>query len=122
MATQNLFFPSAVQGPDLRRFQRVRVNLRVKFLFVRNGVKHLNFGRGDTLSEGGISMSTLQDLRQHERVVMEFELPYASRPVKLSGVIRYTAAAGYGVEFESPTTIQRQQLSRVCRAFSQRIQ
>lgn len=119
MQPQTILSQGVQNTPEARRWKRVRIDVLVKFIFTRNGIKNLNFGRGDDLSEGGLGLSSRQGLEQDERVMVEFELPYAPQPVKLSGVVRFTCTSRCGVEFLSPTTIQRQQIARVCRALSQ---
>src|SRR5438270_188085 len=61
----------------VRRWKRYRVDLRVKFLYWKDGAKATIFGQGSDVSEGGMAAYVPAEMTVGDNVDIEMVLPYA---------------------------------------------
>jgi hypothetical protein len=83
--------------PVTRRTQRQWINTSVRVLTPSAHMDAL----GLNLSEGGMCLFSVANLRVGSQVDIEFCPPQAEEPVRVSGKIRHRALYLYGIEFLS---------------------
>ena len=59
--------------------------------------------RANDISEGGMLIFAGIELRNEDRVTVEFTPPYSSGPLRAPGIVRHRRGYNYGVEFRSET-------------------
>lgn len=95
--------------PLERRWNRHKIDIRMKVTGRRPDGSQLSvFGRGNTLSQGGIGafIPTSIDLGSH--VNLELTFPYSDNEVRISAVVRSCEGFRYGLEFVNvPREIQQ---------------
>jgi PilZ domain-containing protein len=85
--------------PDQRRWTRHRIDVRLKVSF--RGEKGITsaFGRGNTLSQGGMGVYVPASIAVGETVLLEVSFPYSPAEVRLRAVVRNSEGFRYGLEF-----------------------
>lgn len=116
--THNAMRLEGEQG-DARRYERYRVDLRLKVITGMSVTGRSIYGRGSDISEGGMRVFVPADLNIGETVLLELSLPYLGQKVLVHGVLRNRHGFSYGVEFSvSTTSYDRELIARACKALS----
>ena len=97
---------------DLRRWQRFKVDLRIKVSYQSDGKRLIVFGRGSDVSSGGMSAYIPADLVAGETVELELTLPYSPHPIKINAMVRNRADFRYGLEYGQLSKEYEQLLTR----------
>ena len=93
MRSRSMF--SRLIGRDRRRGQRYWCNTSIRIFF---GSSHVD-GRGIRISESGMSLFVVADLRVGSRIELEFSSPAFGELVRLPACVRNRAVYLYGIEF-----------------------
>lgn len=103
------------QGPESRRFQRYRVDLRLRMITGPVNNNRTVFARGSNISEGGLRAFVPADLILGDMVTLELILPYSEKKISVRGMLRNREGFSYGVEYAASTTQEeREHIARVC--------
>jgi c-di-GMP-binding flagellar brake protein YcgR len=100
-----------------RRWDRYKVEIRVKVNLTRNGQQQSLTGTAHDISEGGMGLFLPGELQPGETIEIDFAMPYSQRRV-IRGVVRNHERFQYGVQFLNPTAEDRDDLVRNCRALA----
>lgn len=86
-------------GPELRRWARHKIDVRLKVTF--RGEKGMTsvFGRGNTLGQGGMGAYVPAVIPMGASVSLEVSFPYSPAEVRLEAVVRNSEGFRYGLEF-----------------------
>src|SRR6476660_7633096 len=95
-----------------RRWQRYRLNLPIRLIFVHDGGTKITSGRGNDMSEGGVLVFAGMELKTGDEVSIEFTPPFASGPVRARGVVRHRRGYNYGIEFLLDTKEDQEQTEK----------
>ncbi len=86
-------------GAELRRWPRYRIDVRLKVSVPQGKDKNTAFGRGNSLSHGGIGAYIPCAIPVGAKVLLEVSFPYSSAEVKVAAVVRTCDGFRYGLEF-----------------------
>jgi hypothetical protein len=86
-------------GAQLRRWDRYRIDVRLKVFFAAHGEKSTAFGRGNNLSQGGMGAYIPCAIPLGAQVVLEVSFPYSAAEARLTAVVRTCEGFRYGLEF-----------------------
>jgi len=94
--------------PDARRWVRHRVDIRLKLTATSaDGSTSTAYGRGNTLSHGGIGAYVPCSLAKGSSVSVELTFPGTNREVKIKATVRSSEGFRYGLEFvDLPPSLQ----------------
>ena len=70
-------------------------------------------GRGNELSEGGMSLMAGVELRPGDETEIEFPPPYSGVPIRIRSVVRNRAGYGYGLDFVAADEQESQEVQRL---------
>ncbi len=84
---------------ELRRFPRIRSDIRVRAFVPPDTPAADSFGRGYDISEGGMGLLVPMALLPHQEVLVVFDVPPSRRKLGVRAVVRYALGYRYGVEF-----------------------
>lgn len=101
-----------------RRWQRYAIDVRVKVVSSRGGVRTIVYGRGTDVSEGGMAAYIAMELSLGSSIEMEVTLPYAQQPLKVKARVRSRDGLRYGLEFLSLAPPEREVILRTCKALA----
>lgn len=91
---------------DVRRWSRHKIDVRLKVS--ADGATNSVFGRGNSLSHGGLGAYIPISIPVGSTVDLELTFPHSSKEVKLKAVVRSCEGFRYGLEFiDVPMEIQR---------------
>ena len=93
-----------------RRWERFRLDIKIRARFQRAGGSQIVLGNGSNVSEGGMSAYLPADLKDDETITLELSLPKASRTLFLRAAIRYRDGYRYGLEFLGIGEAEREQI------------
>jgi hypothetical protein len=86
-------------GPELRRWVRHKIDVRLKVTFHgENGITSV-FGRGNTLGQGGMGAYIPAVIPLGAPVSLEVSFPYSPAEVRLEAAVRNGEGFRYGLEF-----------------------
>ena len=102
----------------IRRFQRFRIDVRVKLTCSVDGARTTVFGRGTDVSEGGMAMYLPAEIPAGTAVEMELTFPYTAQAIKINGAVRNADGFRYGVEFSDLDSAARELVVRTCTALA----
>lgn len=103
------------QGHESRRFQRFRVDIRLRMITGPVNNNRTVFARGSNISEGGLRAFVPADLVLGDMVTLELILPYSDKKISVRGMLRNREGFSYGVEYAASTTQEeREHIARVC--------
>jgi PilZ domain len=85
---------------ELRRFPRIRSDIRVRAFVPADAPASDSFGRGYDISEGGMGMLVPMPLAPAQEVLVVFDVPPSRRRLGVRAVVRYARGYRYGVEFQ----------------------
>lgn len=102
----------------VRRWKRYPVDVRLKIVSSRGGVRTTVYGRGTDVSEGGMSAYIAMELNLGSSIEMEVTLPYAQQSLKVKARVRSRDGLRYGLEFLSLAAPEREVILRTCKALA----
>jgi c-di-GMP-binding flagellar brake protein YcgR len=109
--------PLDLDDKTKRRWDRYKVEIRVKVSLTREG-QPLNFaGTAHDISEGGMGLFLPAELHPGETILIDFAMPYSQRLV-IQGVVRNRHRFQYGVQYLNPSAEDRESIVRNCRALA----
>lgn len=85
---------------ELRRFPRIRSDIRVRAFVPPDAPAADSFGRGYDISEGGMGILLPMPLTPAQEVLVVFDVPPSRRRLGVRAVVRYAMGYRYGVEFQ----------------------
>ncbi|MGE5110137.1 MAG: PilZ domain-containing protein [Acidobacteriaceae bacterium] len=104
-----------VGSKEGRRFQRYRVDIRLRMTTGPANNNRTIFARGSNISEGGLRAFVPADLVLGDLVTLELMLPYTDKKISVRGLLRNREGFSYGVEYAASTTKEeREHIARVC--------
>ncbi|MBZ5521041.1 MAG: PilZ domain-containing protein [Acidobacteriia bacterium] len=97
------------ESPVERRWNRHKIDIRLKVTAaLADGTEISIFGRGNTMSQGGIGAYIPASLSPGAPVSLELTFPYSDNEVLVKAVVRSCEGFRYGLEFvELPREIQQ---------------
>ncbi|MBZ5646812.1 MAG: PilZ domain-containing protein [Acidobacteriia bacterium] len=99
-------------GVDLRRFPRIKSDIRVRAFIPPDSPASDSFGRGYDISEGGMAIYVGMELAPQQEVLVVFDVPPSRQKLGLRGVVRYARGYRYGVEFQRLDDRDRSELRK----------
>jgi hypothetical protein len=103
-------------GPELRRWTRHKIDVRLKVTFHgENGMTSV-FGRGNTLGQGGMGAYIPAVIPLGGLVSLEVSFPYSPAEIRLEAVVRNSEGFRYGLEFVSLREDVKNVIVKNCRA------
>jgi len=97
---------------ELRRYPRVRSDIRVRVFFPPRNPVTDSFGRGYDISESGMAIYVPLDLAIGQEVLVMLEVPQCRVRLGLTAVVRNAKGYRYGIEFVSLSKTERKELKR----------
>ena len=88
------------QKADVRRYPRIKSDIRVRALAPPEEPALESFGRGFDISEGGMAIYIPMELAPDQKILLVFEVPLSREKVGIRASVRYARENRYGVEFE----------------------
>ena len=85
--------------PEARRWMRHKVDIRLKVMPISGSASEVAFGRGNTLSHGGIGAYIPCSFSPGAAVHVELVFPGTTREVKVKALVRSCEGFRYGLEF-----------------------
>ena len=85
---------------EMRRFPRIRSDIRVRAFVPPDTPAADSFGRGYDISEGGMGILVPMPLTPSQEVLVVFDVPPSRRRLGVRAVVRYAMGYRYGVEFQ----------------------
>ena len=84
---------------NTRRWQRFKVEIRIKASYTKDGQEMKVYGQGQDVSEGGMAAYLPAEFAPGDVLEMELTPPYATRSIFVRGTIRNRDGYRYGVEY-----------------------
>ena len=88
------------QKADIRRYPRIKSDIRVRALVPPEEPALESFGRGFDISEGGMAIYVPMELAPQQEILVVFEVPLSRQKVGIRASVRYASENRYGVEFQ----------------------
>lgn len=85
---------------DVRRYPRIKSDIRVRALAPPDEPALESFGRGFDISEGGMAIYVPMELAPQQTILLVFEIPLSRQKLGIRASVRYARGNRYGVEFE----------------------
>lgn len=85
---------------ELRRYPRIRSDIRVRAFVPPDAPATDSFGRGYDISEGGMGILLPMPLAPAQEVLVVFDVPPSRRRLGVRAIVRYALGYRYGVEFQ----------------------
>lgn len=108
--------PVATDGAEKRKYPRytidVSIKIRVKSI---GGVTSYSYGRGNNLSQGGMSVHVAHELAVGKVVRLILTLPHAERQIECDAIVRNRDSYRYGLEFVNMPAEDRALVDRACK-------
>ena len=94
---------------DGRRWSRHKIDIRLKVTArMADGATEAVFGRGNSLSQGGLGAYIPASISVGSIVTLELIFPYSENQVRVKAAVRNTDGFRYGLEFfQVPSDIQQ---------------
>jgi hypothetical protein len=96
-----------------RRWLRFRLDVPIRVIVHTGSKTSVISGRGNELSEGGMSLTAGVELRLGEETEIEFTPPYSGAPIRIRGVVRNRSGYRYGREFVAGDHQELQSVQRL---------
>lgn len=100
------------EGADLRRFPRIKSDVRVRAMSPAYAPAAESFGRGYDISEGGMGIYVPLELAPLQEILVVFDVPPTRQRLGVRAVVRYARGYRYGVEFQNLDERDRSELRR----------
>ena len=95
---------------DVRRYRRIKSDIRVRALVPPEQPAIESFGRGFDISEGGMAIYVPLELAPHQEILLVFEVPLSRQKLGIRASVRYARENRYGVEFQPLQDVDRARL------------
>ena len=95
-----------------RRWQRFRLNMPVRLIVLRDNSTRITDGRANDISDGGLLIFAGFELKMGDTVHVEFTPPFSGEAVRARGVIRHRRGYNYGIQFQSQTPMEEDQIRK----------
>lgn len=99
-------------GLDLRRWQRLSVEVPVRLVVHRSAKVDSINANGTALNEGGMCVVAGLEMRTGEQVTVEFTPPKTAQPLRLWAAVRNRHDNHYGLEFLAENNGESKQVER----------
>ena len=105
-----------LDGAEKRRYPRYTIDVSVK-VRVNSicGVSSYSYGRGNDLSQGGMSIHVAHELMPGSTVRLVLTLPHAERQIECDAIVRSRQSYRYGMEFVNLSADDRSLVERACK-------
>lgn len=97
---------------EMRRFPRVKSDIRVRVFFPPRNPTADSFGRGYDISEAGMAVYVPLDLAVGQQILVVLEVPQCRVRLGLAATVRNAKGYRYGIEFVTLTNTERKELKR----------
>ncbi len=97
---------------EMRRYPRVKSDIRVRVFFPPRNPTADSFGRGYDISEAGMAIYVPLELAVGQQVLVVLEVPQCRVRLGLVATVRNANGYRYGVEFVTLTNTERKELKR----------
>jgi c-di-GMP-binding flagellar brake protein YcgR len=107
-------------SPNLntRRWERFKVELRIKARYEKNGQEIKLFGQGQDVSEGGMAAYLPAEIAPGEVIELEMTPPYSTRSIFARATVRNREGYRYGLEYLHIAPADRELLVRSIKALA----
>ncbi len=103
-------------GSAKRKTPRYSIDISIKLRINSiGGVTSYCYGRGNNVSQGGLSIYVSHELGIGKTIKLILTLPHADRQIECEAVVRNREAYRYGVEFTAMKPQDRELLDRACK-------
>ena len=96
-----------------RRWKRCQLDVPLRVIVRNEDTTKIYDGRGNEISEGGMTITAGVELKLGDGVAVEFTPPYAGAPIRVRGVVRNRTGYRYGVEFTIENSEDSGQVNRL---------
>jgi c-di-GMP-binding flagellar brake protein YcgR len=105
------------QQAERRRWARYTLDVPIK-VRVRSssGISSYCYGRGNDISQGGMSIHIPHELSIGQTISLILTLPYSERNIECDAVVRSRDSYRYGVEYVKLSAMDEALIGRVCNA------
>lgn len=108
--------PVPADGAEKRRYPRYTIDVSVKVKVNSiGGVSSYSYGRGNDLSQGGMSVHVAHELKPGSMVRLILTLPHAERQIEVDALVRNRHSYRYGMEFVNLSVEDRSLIDRACK-------
>lgn len=108
--------PVLTDGAEKRRYPRYTIDVSVKVKVNSiGGVSSYSYGRGNDLSQGGMSVHVAHELKPGSMVRLILTLPHAERAIEVDAIVRNRHSYRYGMEFVNLSAEDRSLVDRACK-------
>jgi c-di-GMP-binding flagellar brake protein YcgR len=97
---------------EVRRFPRVKSDIRVRVFSPPRNPTVDSFGRGYDISETGMAIYVPLELSVGQQVLVVLEVPQCRVRLGLAATVRNAKGYRYGIEFVTLTNTERKELRR----------
>lgn len=105
-----------VDGSEKRQFPRYTIDISIKVRVNSiGGVTSYCYGRGNNVSQGGMSIHIAHELAVGKTIRLILTLPHAERQIECEAVVRNRDSYRYGVQFVTMKPQDRELLDRACK-------
>jgi hypothetical protein len=98
---------------NTRRWGRHHLDVPIRVIVHRSRKTSFFPGRGNELSEGGLSVTAGVELKPGDEAEIEFTPPYSGAPIRIRGVVRNRHGYRYGMEFLAQDARELEQVERL---------
>ena len=95
-----------------RRWCRYEVSFPIRVVVSKGTKTKVTGGKAACISEGGMGMSTGEELKPGDRVAVELNPPYSPQPVRVEARVSNRTGYNYGLEFVTESASQKQQVAQ----------
>ncbi len=106
------FPPAPKQYDEMRRFPRVKSDIRVRVFYPPRNPTTDCFGRGYDISQTGMAIYVPLELAIAQQVLVVLEVPQCRVRLGLTATVRNANGYRYGVEFVTLSNTERKELKR----------
>jgi hypothetical protein len=103
-------------GAHLRRWDRYKIDVRLRVTITGRGETSTAFGRGNNLSHGGMGAYIPCAIPLGAKVLLEVSFPYSTVELQVPAVVRSCEGFRYGLEFVDVPAETRAIIERNCSA------
>ena len=98
-----------------RGTERHKVTIPVQVTaFEETGYVNLS-GEASDFSITGLRLVLTRQLEKHAAILLQFNLPYNSQPLRMRALVRHRSGFHHGIEFISVTPTQKEALERTAK-------
>ena len=102
---------------EIRRWNRHKIDIRLKVTGkVESGATESIFGRGNSMSQGGLGAYIPASINVGTAVDLELTFPYSSNEVKLKAIVRSNEGFRYNLEFIDLSPDLKQIIMESCKS------